>query len=138
MPLNISTGAASAKGFGFTGNNLIRIPNSGSISQYLNLAYAYGNPTTLSWTRSGDTFSYNLSSATTYCGSTYSTSGTPSITQVLSGGVLVETVSFTFNHPKDCCAGNRNYIYESYTLTMSTSNTATLTATSSSGSQSGC
>ena len=138
MPLNISTGTASAKGFGFTGNNLIRIPASGSISQYFNLSYSYGNPTILSWTRSGDTFSYNLSSATTYCGSTYSTSSTASITKVLSGGVLVETVSFTFNHPKDCCNGNQNYIYESYTLTMSTSNTAVLTATSSNGSQSGC
>jgi len=138
MPLNISMGSASAKGFGFTGNNLIRIPNSGSISQYFNLQYNYGNPTTLSWTRSGDTFNFTVSSSTTYCGPAFGYSGSTAITKVLSGGVLVETLSFTNDHSKVCCNGNQNYIYESYTLTMNTSNSAVLTATSSAGSQSGC
>jgi len=138
MPLNISMGSASAKGFGFTGNNLIRIPASGSITQTMNLSYSYGNPAILSWTVSGSTFNFTISSATTYCGSTYGYSGSVGITETTVGGYLVQTITFTNNHPKDCCSGNRNYIYETYTLTMNYPNTAVLTATSSSGSQSGC
>lgn len=117
---------------------VITIPSSGSITQYFGLSYSYGNPSTLSWTVAGTTFSFNISSATTYCGSTYSRSGTASITETTVGGYVVQTVTFTNNHPKDCCNGNQNYIYETYTLTMNYPNTAVLTATSSSGSQSGC
>jgi hypothetical protein len=211
MPLNITSGVASVKGFGFSTVGIARIPASGSITQSFNLSYAYGNPTTFSWTRSGSTLSYNISSATTYCGSTYTTSGTAtiqvigasteftgsisgttltvtavskgaiSIGQTISGtGItsgttitagngtviggagtytvstsqtvssttiigytpqnnVVETVSIPmWTHAKDCCGGNRNTIYEYYSLTMTNATTAVLSATSTNGSQSGC
>lgn len=155
--INFATGATQGNGgssynfyYGCTYNNggngyvsistvaPIYIPASGSITQYMNLAYAYGNPAVLTWTVTGTTFNYNISSATTYCGSTYSSSGSAPITQTVAGGYLVQTVTFTNNHPKDCCNGNQNYIYETYTLTMNYPNTAVLTAISSNGSQTGC
>jgi len=117
---------------------VIAIPASGSITQTMNLSYSYGNPAILSWTVSGSTFNFTISSATTYCGSTYGYSGSVGITETTVGGYVVQTITFTNNHQKDCCGGNRNYIYETYTLTMNYPNTAVLTATSSSGSQSGC
>jgi hypothetical protein len=138
MPTLITTGSASTRGFGFPGQSIIYIPASGSITQYFNLAYAYGNPTTLSWTVTGTTFNFTVSSATTYCGSTYGYSGTAPITTTTVGNSIVQTTTFTNDHPKDCCNGNRNYIYETYVLTMNYPNTAVLTATSSAGSQTGC
>ena len=211
MPLNITTGAATVKAYGFAGNGISQIPASGSITQYFGLSYSYGNPSTFSWTRSGNTLNYNISSATTYCGSTYSTSGSTSIGttgaatsftgsisgttlnitaisygtitvgQTISGSGITagttitgyqwgasggtgsytvstsQTVSSTsiigytpqnnvvetattpvWTHPKDCCNGNRNTIYEQYSLTMSNPSTAVLSAISTNGSQSGC
>lgn len=117
---------------------VISIPASGSITQYFGLSYAYGNPSVLSWTVSGSTFSFNISSSTTYCGPPFSSSGTSAITETTVGGYVVQTTTFTNNHPKVCCNGNQNYIYETYTLTMNYPNTAVLTATSSNGSQTGC
>ena len=138
MPTLVTTGSLSTRGFGFPGQSIIYIPASGSITQYFNLAYAYGNPSVLSWTVTGTTFNFTISSATTYCGSTYGRSGTSPITTTTVGNYIVQTTTFTNDHPKDCCNGNRNYIYETYTLTMNYPNTAVLTATSSAGSQSGC
>ena len=211
MPLTSTSGALSAKAFGHTKNPVARIPSSGSITQSFGLSYAYGNPTVFSWTRTGNTLNYSISSATTYCGSTYTTSGTTpivitgaatsftgsisgstlTVTAVASGTITVgqiisgtgisagttitaliwggaggtgtysvsisQTVASrsmigytpksnvvetaytpTWTHPKDCCNGNRNTIYEYYSLTMRDPNTAVLSAVSTNGSQSGC
>ena len=93
MPLNISTGVASIKNFGFTNRPISYIPPSGTITQYFGLSYNYGNPTVFSWTSDGTTLSYSISSATTYCGSTYSTSGTTPI--VLTGAATSFTGSIS-------------------------------------------
>lgn len=138
MPTLITTGSLSTRGFGFPVQSIIRIPASGSITQYFNLSYNYGNPSVLSWTVTGTTFNFTISSATTYCGSTYGRSGTSPITTTTVGNYIVQRTTFTNNHPKDCCNGNQNYIYETYVLTMNYPNTAVLTATSSNGSQTGC
>lgn len=221
MPLNITSGGVSAKSFGFTSRPVAIIPASGTITQYFSLGYyAYGQPTTFSWTSNGATLSYSYSSATSYCGSTYSTSGTTpiqyagyasSFTGYISGNTLVVSamisgtisvgqlltgsgiaagtkitglagytatptgtpigqggtgyyyvntsqttssgtiigytpssnivqVAYTpaFGHPKDCCNGNQNYIYEYYSLTMTNPTTAVLSGTGTYGSQTGC
>ena len=64
MPSLITTGSLSTRGFGFPGQSIIYIPASGSITQYFNLAYNYGNPSILSWTVTGTTFNFTISSAT--------------------------------------------------------------------------
>ena len=215
MPILTTLGVATGSAEGLLAKaNFVyyNIPASGSITQYFNLAYAYGNPTVFSWTSNGTTLTYSISSATTYCGSTYSTSGTTPITQtgvtssftasisgttlsvsaVASGSITVgqtitgagvaegtiitgmqwggtggaggytintsQTISSTsmtgYNpqsntvvqtattpvwvHPKDCCNGNRNTIYEYYMLTMNSATTATLSAISTNASQTGC
>ena len=212
MPSNITTGILSSKAFGHTNKTIARIPTSGSITQYFNLGgYSYGNPSVFTWTRTGNTLNYSISSATTYCGSTYSTSGTTpivvtgaatsftgsisgttlTVSAVASGTITVgqtisgpgvtpgttitglvwggqggtgsytvgisQTVASTtiigytsknnvvetaytpvWTHPKDCCAGNRNTIYEYYSLTMTDDNTAVLSAIGTYGTQSGC
>lgn len=211
MPLNISRGVSSAKSFGFSNRCISYIPASGSITQNFGLSYSYGNPTIFSWTSNGSTLSYNISSATTYCGSTYTTSGTTpivltgaatsftgsisgttlTVTAVATGTITVgqtiagsgitagttitgyqwgaaggagsytvsvsQTVGSTaiigytpsnnvvqtattsvWTHAKDCCNGNRNTIYEQYSLTMTNPTTAVLSAISTNGSQSGC
>ena len=139
MPLTASFGSLSAKSLGARSTPVYAIPVSGVISQNLNLAYAYGNPSTFAWTRTGDTMNYSVSSVTTYCGSTYATSGSVPITKTPQNGVVIESVAIpTWTHPKDCCAGNRNTIYETYSLTMTSSNTAILSAISSNAGQSGC
>jgi len=135
---NIPTSGPIAFSNFYGATNIIAIPTVGTITQHFGLSYSYGNPTVLSWTRSGNVLTYNITSYTTYCGSAKSTSGTATITTTNSGGVIVETASWTFAHGKDCCNGNQNYIWEYYTLTMSGSNTAVLSASSSSGGQSGC
>ena len=97
MPLNITSGVASAKGFGFSNSVLAKIPASGSITQSFGLYYQYGNPTIFSWTRAAGatSISYNISSATTYCGSTYTTSGTASITLIKPTAVVTGSISGT-------------------------------------------
>ena len=139
MPLTASFGSLSAKNLGSRCTAVYQIPASGVIQQFLSLAYAYGNPSTFAWTRSGNTMNYSVSSVTTYCGSTYSTSGSIPITKTPVGNTVIESVSLpTWTHPKDCCAGNRNTIYETYSLTMTSSNTAVLSCISSNGGQTGC
>lgn len=95
MPLNITSGVASAKGFGFSNIVIARIPASGTITQSFNLSYQYGNPTIFSWTRTGNTLNYNISSATTYCGSTKTTSGTTSITTTSPTAEFTASISGT-------------------------------------------
>lgn len=63
-------GGMSVRGAGLTVKPICYIPASGSITQSFNLAYQYGNPTIFTWTRSGATLTYSISSATTYCGAT--------------------------------------------------------------------
>jgi hypothetical protein len=138
MPTLITTGSLSTRGFGFPGQSIVVIPASGSITQYFDLTYAYGNPSILSWTVSGTTFNFTISSSTTYCGPPFGYSGTAPITTTTIGNSIVQTTTFTNDHPKVCCNGNQNYIYETYVLTMNYPNTAVLTATSSNGSQTGC
>lgn len=92
MPILTTLGVATGAAEGLLAKaNIVyyNIPASGSITQNFNLEYQYGNPTIFSWTSDGTTLSYNISSATTYCGPTYTTSGT---TPILYAGY---TTSFT-------------------------------------------
>jgi hypothetical protein len=92
MPILTTLGVATGAAEGLLAKaNIVyyRLPASGSITQYFNLAWQYGNPTTFSWTSDGTTLSYNIQSSTTYCGPTYTTSGT---TPILYAGY---TTSFT-------------------------------------------
>lgn len=80
MPLNITTGLAATRSFGFKSRNVAIIPASGTITQYFNLAYQFGNPSVFSWTRSGSTLNYTINSTITYCSvTTKSVSGTAPI-----------------------------------------------------------
>ncbi len=92
MPILTTLGVATGAAEGLLAKaNIVyyNIPASGSITQNFNLSYQYGNPTTFSWTSDGTTLSYNISSVTTYCGPTWTTSGT---TPILYAGY---TSSFT-------------------------------------------
>ena len=92
MPILTTLGIATGAADGLLAKaNIVyyRLPTSGSITQSFNLSYQYGNPTIFSWTHDGTTFSYNIDSATTYCGPNFSTSGT---TPILYAGY---TSSFT-------------------------------------------
>jgi hypothetical protein len=92
MPILTTLGVATGAAEGLLAKaNIVyyNIPASGSITQNFGLSYAYGEPTIFSWTSNGTTLSYNISSATTYCGPTYTTSGT---TPILYAGY---TTSFT-------------------------------------------
>lgn len=92
MPILTTLGVSTSMAEGLLAKaNIVyyNIPASGSITQNFGLEYQYGNPTIFSWTSNGTTLSYNISSATTYCGPTYTTSGT---TAILYAGY---TTSFT-------------------------------------------
>lgn len=92
MPILTTLGVATGAAEGLLAKaNIVyyRLPASGSITQSFNLSYQYGNPTIFSWTSDGTTLSYNINSATTYCGPNFSTSGT---TPILYAGY---TTSFT-------------------------------------------
>lgn len=133
-----TSGAISLSNF-YNSYFLVTIPNSGSQTNYYNLTgYSYANPAVISWTKSGTTLNWSVTSYTTYCGSAKTGSGSASITETTVGGYPVQTASFTFGHAKDCCNGNQNYVYEHYTFTMNYPNTLVITATATTGSQSGC
>lgn len=118
---------------------LVQIPSEGSITAYFGLQYRYGNPTVLTWSRSGSTLTWQITSYTTYCGNAKSGSGAVTIVQTTdAAGAQVERADWTFGHSKDCCNGNENYVWEYYTLMMNGNGTASLFASSGKNSQSGC
>ena len=135
---NVPTSGQISVGQFYGAQRLTVIPASGSVSQYFNLQYSYGNPAVISWSRSGNTLNWSITSYTTYCGSAKSGSGQAAITTKTVNGYLVETASFAFGHPKDCCNGNQNYVTEYYTMTMNYPNSLIITASSTAGGQSGC